>query len=272
MWTLVAFLIAAILGVPIVLGFSRRTAQQPGEYPWLLDEVSKLHVAIVGGLAGFAFTGVVLVVTIVRDTANRAELDTVILMFLVAFLYWVGAAFLISYVPHAALSGDFVQRAHFSLATTIEYRTVFLSWFALVPLLQVNGFGRLIPILYFLLPASLLLGSLLLAMATDGLGLLRIRETYVSAAVASTLTLAYYAIVAWFVPAARSPYSAQYLTLVIFAVNGLGFGFAALTSLAPRYERVRHFYERYGRSLVVTDMQLTILSLVFLWLAVVNAV
>lgn len=126
--------------------------------------------------------------------------------------------------------------------------------------------------LNYLLPASLLLGSLLLAMATDGLGLLPVRETYISAAVGTSLALAYCALVTWAAPAARSLYSAQYLTLVLFAVNALGYGLAALTPLAPRYDRIRAFYERYGRSLVVADMQLTMLSLAFLWLAVVNVV
>lgn len=272
MWTVLAFLLSAVLGVAVVVALGRRTAPQPDEYPWLLDEVSKLHVGIVGGLAGFAFTGIVLVVSLVRDVANRAELDTVILMFLVAYLYWVGAAFLISYVPHARACGEFVQRVHFSLASTIEYRTVFLSWFALVPLLHANGFGRLIPMLYFLLPASLVLGSLLLGMATDGLGMLRLSETYISATVATGLALAYCAIVAWAAPAARSAWSSQYLTLALFVVNGLGFGLAALTPLTPHYPRLRRFYERYGRSLVISDMQLTMVSLTFLWLAVVNAI
>lgn len=221
--------------------------------------MSKLHVGIVGSLAGFAFTGVVLVVTLV--------------MFLVAYLYWVGSAFLISYLPDARTSGgDFVQRVHFSLASTIEYRTVFLSWFALLPLLQANALGRLVPILYFLLPLSLLLGSLLLAMASDGLGLLRVKETYFSAAVSTGLTLAYGALVAWVLPGARSPLSTQYLVLVIFCVNGTCFALAALTPLSSRYDGVRRFYERRGRQIIVADMQLTMTSLAFLWLAVVGAV
>lgn len=122
MWILLAFLIAAAVGLAIVLTLARHTSTRQQEYPWPLDEVSKLHVAIVGGLAGFAFTGVVLVVTLARNSRNQAELDTVILMFLVAYLFWVGAAFLISYVPNARACGDFVQRVHFSLASTIEYR------------------------------------------------------------------------------------------------------------------------------------------------------
>jgi hypothetical protein len=229
---------------------------------------------IVGTLAGFAFTGVVLVVTLPSDKTATAHvaLDTVIAMFLVAYLYWVGSAFLISFLPHIRTTGNFVQRVHFSLALTLEYRTVFLSWFALLPLLQANGFGRLVPVLYVLLPASLLLGSILVAMSTDSLGLLSTKELYFSAGVGLALTLVYGAVVAWVVPAAHSPYSSLFLVIVIFCINGAGFALAALTPLSARYARVNSFFETRGRQIVVADMQLTMASLAFLWLAVVGAI
>src|SRR4029079_5740995 len=201
-----------------------------------------------------------------------SSLDAVVVMFLVAFLFGVGNAFLISYMPHIDTSGDLVPRVHFSLASTIEYRTVFISWFALLPLLQANGLGRLAYVLYFVLPASLLFGSAIVAMAADGLGLLRFWETYLSAAVGAALALAYAAIVAFAVPNARSAYSPLYLALVIFCINGLGFGLAALTSLSPRYAGVKRFYERNARRIVIADMQLTMASLTFLWLAVVGVI
>jgi hypothetical protein len=141
MWAVLGLLVAAAIGLITVLSVGGRGSAVLDDYPWLLDEVSKLHVNIVGSLAGFAFTGVVLVVTLARDRTGAAgvALDAAILMFLVAYLYWVGSAFLISYLPHVRTSGDFVQRVHFSLASTIEYRTVFLSWFALLPLLQLTA-------------------------------------------------------------------------------------------------------------------------------------
>jgi hypothetical protein len=165
-----------------------------------------------------------------------------------------------------------VPRVHFSLASTIEYRTVFLSWFALLPLLEANGFGHLAYVLYFLLPASLLLGSVIVAMAADGLGLLRVWETYLSAAVATGLALAYATIVAFVVPDARSTHSPMYLTLVIFCVNTVGFGLAGLTPLSMRYAGTKRFFEQHARRIVITDMQLTMASLTFLWLAVVKAI
>jgi hypothetical protein len=164
MWAVLGFLLAAGIGLMIVLAAGRRGSAQRGSYPWMLAETANLHVGIMGSLAGFAFTGIVLVVTLARDRPGVAEssLDTVVVMFLVAYLFWVGNAFLISYMPHVDTSGDLVPRIHFSLASTIEYRTVFVSWFALLPLLEANGLGRLAYVLYFLLPASLLLGSLII--------------------------------------------------------------------------------------------------------------
>jgi hypothetical protein len=109
-------------------------------------------------------------------------------------------------------------------------------------------------------------------MAADGLGLLRVWETYFSAVVGTVLALGHTAIVAFAVPGARSEYSTLYLALVLFCVNGLGFGLAALTSLSPRYAGVKRFYRQYGRQIVIVDMQLTIVLLAFLWLSVVRAI
>lgn len=274
MWAVLGFLVAAAIGLVTVLAAGHRRPAHLGIHPWIVYDTAKGHVGIMAGLAGFAFTGVVLVVTLARDRPGVAgsSLDTVIVMFLVAYLWWVGNAFLITYIPHDETSGELVPRVHFSLASTIEYRTVFLSWFALLPLLEANGLGRLSYVLYFLLPASLLCGSVLISMAADGLGLLRVWETYFSAAVGLVLALGYSAIVAFAVPGARSQYSTLYLALVIFCINGLCFGLASLTPLSPRYASIEQFFKKYGRRIVIADMQLTMVSLAFLWLAVVGAI
>ncbi len=70
----------------------------------------------------------------------------------------------------------------------------------------------------------------------------------------------------------RSPYSPLDLAVVIFCINTVGFGLAALTPLSPRYAGIKRFYKRYGRVIVVADMQLTMVSLAFLWLGVVGAI
>ena len=274
MWSVLGFILASIIGLAVVLRAGRAGNPGRNEYPWPLDEVSKLHVAIVGNLAGFAFTGVVLVVTLSRERTGGAQisLDTVILMFLIAYLYWIGASFLISFFPNVLPSGDFVQRVHFGLALTIEYRTLFLSWFALLPLLQANGLSKLIPILDVLLPASLLIGSVVLAMMNDGLGLLDVPKVYFSGAVATGLALAYGGVVTFLAPGARSPNSAIYLAVVIFCLNGAGFALSAITPLAQRYARLKSFFDQRGIPLVAADVHLTAASLGFLWLAVVGVI
>ena len=170
-------MLAAAIGLVVVLVVGRHGLARSKTYPWQLYATANMHVGIMGGLAGFAFTGVVLVVTLAHDRPGTAasSLDTVIVMFLVAYLWWVGNAFLISYIPHDETSGELVPRVHFSLASTIEYRTVFLSWFALLPLLEANGLGRLAhmcstsfcPHLCFSDPCSS-------QCAADGLGLMRL--------------------------------------------------------------------------------------------------
>ena len=268
------FVIAAAIGLAIVLRAARHGAARLDVHPWLLADTAKLHVTIMGGLAGFAVTGIVLLVGLAhgRSDIAAASFDTVVVMFIVAYFYYVGNAFLISYLPHPGTSGDLVPRVHFSLASTIEYRTLFVSWFALRPLLDTYGLHRPADILAVLLPLSLAIGSVVLAMAADGLGLMRLKETYVSAGVATTLALIYAGIVQLVAPNASTANSALYLTIVIFCINGAGFSLAALTPLSPRYAGLERFYERHGRHIVIADMQLTTVALTFLWLAVVGII
>ena len=90
--------------------------------------------------------------------------------------------------------------------------------------------------------------------------------------IATVLALSYAGIVAFGIPGARSPQSPLYLALVIFCINGLGFSLAALTPLVQRYAGIKRFYRQHGRRVVIADMQLTMVSLEFLWLAVVGAI
>jgi hypothetical protein len=67
MWAVLGFLIAAAIGLVMVLVACGRGSVRCDNYPWVLKDTAKSHVGIMGGLAGFAFTGVVLVVTFARD-------------------------------------------------------------------------------------------------------------------------------------------------------------------------------------------------------------
>jgi hypothetical protein len=274
MWAVLAFVIAASIGTAVVLAAARRGSPRLAAEPCLLHDTAKLHVAIMGGLAGFAVTGIVLIASLARgqEAASAPALNTVVVMFTVAYFYYIGNAFLISYLPHHDPSGDFVPRVHFSLASSIEYRTLFVSWFALMPLLRTYGLQQAADMLAILLPISLLTGSVIIAMAADGLGLILVKETYFSLAVGTVLGLGYAGLVHLLAPGLRSEYSTIEMTLIIFGVNGLGYAVAAATALSPRYPPIERFYTRYGRRLVIIDMQLTMSALAFLWMAVIGAI
>jgi hypothetical protein len=274
MWAVLAFVIAASIGTAGVLVATRRGAAHLMVEPWLLYDTAKLHVAIMGGLAGFAVTGIVLIASLARGqaAASAPALNTVVVMFTVAYFYYVGNAFLISYLPHRDPSGDFVPRVHFSLASSIEYRTLFVSWFALMPLLRTYGLQQSADMLAILLPISLLIGSVIIAMAADGLGLILAKETYLSLAIGTVLGVGYAGLVRLLTPDLASEYATIEMTLIIFGINGLGYAVAAATALAPRYPPIGRFYARQGRRLVIVDMQLTMSALVFLWMAVIGAI
>ena len=53
MWAVMAFLLAAVIGLVAVLAMGRRGSTQDDRYPWILYDTAKLHVGITAGLAGF---------------------------------------------------------------------------------------------------------------------------------------------------------------------------------------------------------------------------
>jgi hypothetical protein len=73
------------------------------------------------------------------------------------------------------------------------------------------------------------------------------------------------------VPKARRPQD-QHQGDVPQVAHCIGFALAALTPPSPRYPGIKRFFERYGRQIAIADMQLTMVSLGFLWLAVVGTI
>ena len=274
MWAVVGFLVAAAIGLALVLAASH-SSPQLNKHPWIVDDTAKMHVGIMGSLAGFAFTGVVLVVTLVHDRSGAAgsSLDTVIVMFLVAYLWWVGNAFLISFMPHAGTSGDLMPRVHFSLASTIEYRTVFLSWFALLPLLEANGLGRLA---VCSLLSTARIATFRVRACRNGCRWSRVScrsgKPIFRRTIGTALALGYAALVTFAVPGARSEYP-RFISRLSSSASTASASRSRRSRRSHRDMRASNaFTSKHGRRIVAADMQLTMASLAFLWLAVVGAI
>ena len=211
MWVVMSFFLAATIGVVAVLAVGRRGLAQSHHYPWILHDTAKMHAGITAGLAGFALTGVVLVVTLAHDRpAIGGEFPRYRHRDVLGGLPLVGRQRLFGLL-HTGYQNERRVGAARPFQSFLDDRISYglSAWFALLPLLEANGLGHLSYVLYFLLPASLLCGSVIIAMVADSLGLLRVWETYFSAGVGSILALGYTAIVAFAVPGARSQYSTR---------------------------------------------------------------
>ena len=275
MWVLVAIVVVALVGIPAALLYSRNGVEHHEPPPWVLSALAGSHVGIMGGLAGFAVTGIVLIVGLARGQSASATtpLSTVVIMMLGAYFFYVGNAFLFSYMlPSRETSRNMPPRVHFALGSTMEYRTLFVSWLALMPLL--DAYGLLLPrqVLAWLVPASMVFGSVILTMGTTNVGLMRIKEIIVTIVLSVVLAHAYGVLVLLVAPGWRSEFSSIAVALVIFCLNGAAFMLAALTPLSPRYPAIEAFFERHGRRMVIVDLQLTVSSLSFLGLAVGGAI
>src|SRR5262245_2017599 len=193
MWVVLGWVAATAIGSAAILVLGRWSASRLDNQPWVLQDTAKQHVTIMAGLATFAVTGIVRIASLTRGAPGieTGSLSTVVVMFVVAYFFYIGNAFLISYIPNKETSGDLVPRVHFSLASTIEYRSLFVSWFALMPLFETYGLDQPAEVLAVLLPLSLLLGSVIIAMVADGLGLVTVKEAYASLVIGTALALLY---------------------------------------------------------------------------------
>lgn len=275
MWVLVAFVVVAVVGTIAAVFYSRKGIERHEAPPWVLSDLAGSHVGIMGALAGFAVTGIVLIVGLAhgQPAAATTPLSTVVIMMLVAYFFYVGNAFLFSYLlPNREGRRNVPPRVHFALGSMIEYRTLFVSWLALMPLLDAYGFALPRQVLTWLVPVSMLFGAVIVIMVLANVGLMRVKEIIVTMLITIVLAHAYGALVAFVLPGLRSEFSSIAVAVVIFCVNGAGFVLGALTPLSPRYPAVEAFFERYGRRIAIIDLQLTVTSLSLLGLAVVGTI
>jgi hypothetical protein len=175
-------------------------------------------------------------------------------------------------LPNREASKNVPPRVHFALGSTIEYRTLFVSWLALMPLLDAYGLDLPRQILGWLVPASMVFGSVIMMVVTTSMGLMRIREVVVTMILAVVLSHGYGVLVHAVLPGLRWEFSSIAVTIVIFGLNGAGFMLAALTPLSVRYPAVEAFFEKYGRRIVIADLAATVVSLSLLGLAVAGTI
>ncbi|HET9085866.1 MAG TPA: hypothetical protein VFN41_15820 [Candidatus Limnocylindrales bacterium] len=119
-------------------------------------EVGRRYVTVLGSLAGFAVTGMVLLVTFGRSVpgADNASFTAVVAMFLVAYVGFLGVSILFANIHGTDTEPIDVPAAMFAGGTTMVWFTIGIGWFALVPLFDTVGLHQLADLAGWLLLTS----------------------------------------------------------------------------------------------------------------------
>jgi hypothetical protein len=224
-------------------------------------------------LGGVSITGIVLVIGFLStrsiDPAST-EVNTLAVMFALAFGFFLQTAYTLSYLPDRSTVGEPLFRLYYSFASTLQFRTVLLLVFTLTNFVELFGLTLTGAVLDIFTPISVTGTFLVIVVVADSLGLIKFEECYLSAAAGLLLGGLFYVAVHAIPPDISHT---QVTTALLFAgVNGSSYVVAGLVPLAPRRPVLHSWLTRNARLLAAIDMQITIISLLVLWLVVARLV
>jgi len=273
----IGYVVAAALCIGAVWMVAGRNFVAQRDPAVNLSDTAGKQVGIMSGLAGYAVTGMVLLVTLGRslsDTSSTAY-TTVVAMFFVSWMAYAGTAFLFANMTdhdeearRNPKHGFDVPAAQFAgAAATLEF-AFGLGWLALRPLFQAFGLTRLADLVALILVGVALASYGLVAnqVHRSGLGpgrvlvampLLTFAAVVVYGLVVGSLGL-------------RSDQAALDLIVAGFIVGAIAFTFLiALNVLGAHVESARSL-ARTGSYLVLAYVQANVLLVGFLLLAVLG--
>jgi hypothetical protein len=259
--------------VPVIV-YAGRNSPLHRDVLWSLPEAASRQVIIAGGLAGFAVTGMVLLVTLARDRADvqTDAFNAVVFMFLTAYLFFVASAFLFSLLPKEDSDGSQPARTQFALAANLQFRSVMIAWFALRPLMQTFGLDVLADLAGGAITASIALGGMLTIGVFRGIGLLTLREALLLPVLTTLVWVTVGSLAVTVLPELQSSDSSLYLTAALYSLSVLTFVHFSVGLLACSVSAVRRLATPFFRPLCLIDIQATQVLLAFLWMAVMGLV
>jgi hypothetical protein len=271
MAAVVGYLVAASVAIAISWFAAGRGDAVSRDPSVDLPEIGGRHVPILGGLAGFAVTGMVLLVTLGRDLpdASGTSFTTLLTMFFVAYMGFFGTSLMFANIPDPEPAAGFdVPGAAFAGAAVTLWFTVAIGWLALRPLFETFGLVRLAELAGWLLAASTIASYGLVSrhLYQSGFVSARMIVTMLVAAVAATLVYALLA--AWFV--LRSPDSALALTVSMFIIAAPAYAFLTTLPITARHHRLAPVLARYGRFLILGYAQGAVVFVGFLLLSILG--
>jgi hypothetical protein len=269
MWAVIALVVACVVAA---VAASRAAAGPVAsrESPWDLTDNARKMVTVAGGLGAFSITGVVLLLSFAREPSGELgdPLTSAVGMFLVAYMSFVAAALMYATLTRSevAIAGANVQTLQYTNASVVFFRSVFLSWLALRPLVEAYGFDDLAKQIGWLLLTAVLGGWALTASVLYRLALVRGRVAVVVPLLAF-LGCAAAALVFAAFPGARSETSALYLSYVLFALNVFSFILSTATPTALEHPRLGPLFIRTWGAGAASVAVFSSMTLGFIWLA-----
>ena len=149
-----------------------------------LEDVAGRLVGVMSGLAGFAVTGLVFLVTQSRNVSDPqgTPFTTVLAMFVVAYMGYFASSLLFANVSHRAEGARFQLAAAQYAGASISLFSVFVGWLALRPLFATFALRAAADLVTWLLVAAVIGGYGILAAALY-------RSGYASARLTATLPM-----------------------------------------------------------------------------------
>jgi len=242
-----------------------------------LAELGGRHFGILSGLAGYAVTGMVLLVTLGRTLPNTSDTayTTVVTMFFISWMAYAGTAFLFANLADPKPGPDLSKPDSFDTAAaqfaggaaTLEF-AFGLGWLALRPLFQAFGLSRLADLVAFVSVAIAFASYGLVAHHLNRSGYGPTRVIVAIPLLTIVATFAYGAVVGML--GLRSEDATLDLIVAGFCVGAVAF-FALLTMTAATvHGGARRFLARYGAYFVLAFVQANVLLVGFLLLAVLG--
>jgi hypothetical protein len=194
MAALLAFLVGTIATIVIgwaTVGRSQVLVRDPTFDP---VEVGRRYVTILGGLAGFAVTGMIFLVTLGRSLpgADNASYTTVVAMFLVAYIGFLGVSILFANIHGPSADEGFdVSATMFAGGTVMVWFIIGIGWLALIPLFEIVGLHQLAALAGWVLLTSTLASYSLNATQIYRTGLVGARLALLIPVLAGIVVLTY---------------------------------------------------------------------------------
>lgn len=266
MFAVAACLVAAALGVGTtwaVAGLRNRASADATFEP----EIAARNVSILGGLAGFAVTGVVLLVGQASNLEKAGvELTDVLTMFVVAYLGLLSASVQLANVAHGVRTPFDLAAGQYAIATISQYY-IYVGWLALRPLFQAFGLTQVADVAGWLVLIAVFAGFPVLATALIRSGYARPSVVAWMAVAGTAIGVGYVLAVHALVPGGHVADGTHMLTLAAFVPGVVMHAVAgALPALATQLRIAAFLADRlhlivlaYAMSVIVV-LQLLLMS------------